>query len=47
MQGFNDFFVKNIDKLSYVIPSYADILVLYISQTQSRRIIQVLIVCFR
>lgn len=47
VQGFNDFFVRNMDRLGYVIPSYADILVLFISQTQSRRIIQVLIVCFR
>jgi len=33
VQGFNDFFVKNIEKLHYVIPSYADILILFISNT--------------
>ena len=33
VSGFNDFFVKNIDKISYVIPSYVDILILFISQT--------------
>ena len=39
--------MKNLDKLSYVVPSYIDILVLFLSRTQNRRIIQVLIVCFR
>ena len=39
--------MKNLDRLSYVVPSYIDILVLFLSQTQNRRIIQVLIVCFR
>ena len=30
-----------------MVPTYADILVLFIAQTQSRRIIQVMIVCFQ
>lgn len=33
--------------MRFIIPVYTDILVLFICQTQSRRIIQVLIVCFQ
>ena len=47
VQGFNDFMVRNLEQLCFVVPTYADILVLFISQTQSRRIIQVMIVCFQ
>ena len=47
VQGFNDFFIRNLQQLSFVVPTYADILVLFIAQTQSRRIIQVMIVCFQ
>lgn len=46
VQGFNDFILRNLKHLCIIVPSYIDILVLYISQTQSRRIIQVMIVCF-
>ena len=47
VQGFNDFLLANLDKLSFMLPVYTDVLVLFISQTQSRRIIQVLIICFQ
>ena len=47
VQGFNDFLVRNLNQLCFVVPTYADILVLFISQTHSRRIIQVMIVCFQ
>ena len=47
VQGFNDFLVRNLQSLDFIVPTYADILVLFISQTQSRRIIQVMIVCFQ
>ena len=39
VQGFNDFLLANLDKLSFMLPVYTDVLVLFISQTQSRRII--------
>ena len=47
VQGFNDFLVKHLHQLGFIVPVYTDILVLFISQTHSRRIIQVLIVCFQ
>ena len=46
VQGFNDFLLRNLKHLCFIVPTYVDILVLFISQTNSRRIIQVMIVCF-
>ena len=46
VQGFNDFLIRNIQQLSNIIPIYADILVLFISQTQNRKINQTMIVCY-
>lgn len=46
VQGFNDFLVRNFETLANVVPSYVDILVLFISQTQNRSINQAIIVCF-
>lgn len=39
VQGFNDFLLANLEKLSFILPVYIDVLVLFISQTSSRRII--------
>ena len=33
VQGFNDFLTNNLQQLCFVVPTYADILVLFISQT--------------
>ena len=38
--------IRNIQQLSNIIPIYADILVLFISQTQNRKINQTMIVCY-
>lgn len=47
IQGFNDFLLRNLAQLCFIVPVYTDVLVLFVSQTQSRKIIQVLIVCFQ
>jgi hypothetical protein len=46
VQGFNDFLLENMQELAHIVPAYADLLVLFISQTQNRSINQVIIVCF-
>jgi hypothetical protein len=40
MEGFNNFFSRNHDKLSSVIPHYVDTLALFVQQLESRAILQ-------
>lgn len=44
---FNRFIDRNIKRMSSVIPCYIDIVLMFLSQTKSARIIEVLVRCIR
>lgn len=44
---FNRFIDRNIKRMRSVIPCYIDIILMFLSQTKSVRIIEVLVRCFK
>jgi hypothetical protein len=47
LDKFNRFVDRNIKKLGSVIPSYLDILLMFLAQTTAPRIIEILVRCIR
>ena len=44
--GFNEFFIRNINTLSDVIPIYCDVLVQFIAGTKNKSVNQKIFACF-